>query len=94
MVIGVVAMIAAMALIASHILESERARTEINAHVTTEMDRLRAEIGVANKDAAKNLRLQTCVLLLTPQERLEWRTSREPQSALLSLCPGLLLGGT
>lgn len=40
----------------------------------------------------KTVRLQTCVLSMTPDERLQWRASRDAQNALIMFCPGLLLG--
>ena len=37
------------------------------------------------------LRLQTCVLSMTPDELLQWRGSRDAQNALIMFCPGLLV---
>ena len=36
--------------------------------------------------------MQTCVLSMTPDERLAWRQIRGAQDALIAFCPGLLMG--
>ena len=81
-VIIVIGTIAMLAMLAYGIREQDR------AVVTMTMDHRRM---MAQFD--RTMRLQTCVLSMTPDERLQWRQSRDAQNALVFFCPGLLMSG-
>lgn len=53
--------------------------------------RLEAGQRAAIKATHEGFGLQTCVMALTPDERVRWRESRDPRVWLLSMCPSLLL---
>ena len=71
-------------------------------YVIREVDRMRMEIpgnmAEQHRILARTLdtatRYQTCVLALTADERVAWRSSREPRAWLVAMCPGLLLQAT
>ena len=54
-------------------------------------DTLTRTISAEHRANERLARLQTCVLSMTTQERIEWRTSRDAANALMMFCPGLLL---
>jgi hypothetical protein len=68
-------------------------------YIIREQDRLRMELPGNSAEQHRAMarafdqafRLQTCVLALTPDERVVWRSSREPRGWLFGMCPGLLL---
>lgn len=71
-------------------------------YVIREQDRLRMELPgnmaeqhrILGKTLDTTMRFQTCVLALTPEELVAWRSSKWPQAWLVAMCPGLLLQST
>lgn len=52
---------------------------------------IRRDHDTSSRSLEKTLRLQTCVLSLLPDEKLQWRTSRDTSAALIAYCPSLML---
>lgn len=68
-----------------HLREQEIATQRILAHISSEM-------AAATRELSRTSRLQTCVLSMTTEERIQWRQSRgDSQQALFVFCPGLLI---
>lgn len=103
MVICVVIGIALLGLVAYGIREQDRAQQAITlmmANGAREHERSQQALSLmmANEHRRmtdtidRTLRVQTCVLSMTPQERLQWRGSRDAPNALIMFCPGMLAG--
>lgn len=82
LVIGLIALI----ILGWHANDQTRATTELTNSIASEHAKMISSI-------ERTMRLQTCVLSLTAQERIQWRESRDAQHALMAYCPSLLLSG-
>jgi hypothetical protein len=84
MVISVVLGLAILIGIGYQIRDQERFQAEV-------LSKIDAGTRATIRATHEGFGLQTCVLALTPAERVRWRESREPRQWLLSMCPSLLL---
>lgn len=82
-VIVVIGVVAVLAMLYMHIAEQQKATSQIVSHIS-------AETAAASREISRALRLQTCVLSMTAEERVEWRRRADAPSALMGYCPGLL----
>lgn len=79
-VILIIGVISVLGLVAYGIRENDK----IAASVSSEHKAITERID-------RTLRMQTCVLSMTPEERIQWRNMRDAPLALASFCPGLLV---